>query len=119
MLPDSIAELGGVPDPRTVKTASGATAAQVAYFSRRGSPDIEHIESAHDAAELEVLKAVAPQRAAAGPGAHPSDLCLATAKRDSPIRAADGWTARQARAANPRRWRAMLAALAHWEKRCR
>jgi hypothetical protein len=44
---------------RTVKTASGATAVQAVYASRR--------ESAHDDTELEVLKAVARQRLAAGP----------------------------------------------------
>jgi hypothetical protein len=49
---------------RTVKTASGATAAQIVYFSRRGSRDIEHIGSAHDDAALEAPKAVARQRLA-------------------------------------------------------
>jgi hypothetical protein len=44
------------PYPRTVTTASGATAVQIVYSSRRGSRDIEHIGSAHDEAELEVLK---------------------------------------------------------------
>jgi hypothetical protein len=53
---------------RTVKTASGATAVQIVYSSRRGSRDIEHIGSARDDAELEVLKAVARQRIAAGQG---------------------------------------------------
>ena len=53
---------------RTVKTASGATAVQVVYSSRRGSRDIEHIGSAHDEAELEVLKAAARRRMAAGQG---------------------------------------------------
>jgi len=53
---------------RTVKTASGARALQIVYSSRRGSRDIEHIESAHDDAELEVLRAVARQRPAAGRG---------------------------------------------------
>jgi hypothetical protein len=52
---------------RTVKTASGATAVQIVHSSRRGSRDIEHIGSAHDEAELEVLKATARQRMAAGP----------------------------------------------------
>ena len=51
---------------RTVKTASGATAVQIVYSSRRGSRDIEHIGSAHDEAELEALKAAARQRLAAG-----------------------------------------------------
>ncbi len=51
---------------RTVKTASGATAVQVVWSSRRGSRNIEHIGSAHDDAELEALKAAARQRLAAG-----------------------------------------------------
>jgi hypothetical protein len=51
---------------RTVKTASGATAVQIVHSSHRGSRDIEHIGSAHDDADLEVLKAVARQRLAAG-----------------------------------------------------
>jgi hypothetical protein len=53
---------------RTVKTASGATAVQIVYSSRRGSRDIEHIGPAHDDAELELLKAAARQRMAAGRG---------------------------------------------------
>lgn len=56
------------PYVRTVKTASGATAVQVVYSSRRGSRDIEHIGSAHDDVELELLKAAARQRMAAGQG---------------------------------------------------
>jgi hypothetical protein len=51
---------------RTVKTASGATAVQIVHSARRGSRDIEHIGSAHDDAEVEVLKAVARQRLDAG-----------------------------------------------------
>src|SRR5215470_418865 len=51
---------------RTVKTASGATAVQVVWSSRRGSREIEHLGSAHDDAELEALKAAAQQRVAAG-----------------------------------------------------
>jgi hypothetical protein len=50
-----------VPYLRTVKTASGAIAVQIVHSSRRGSRDIEHIGSAHDDAELELLKAVAPR----------------------------------------------------------
>jgi len=38
---------------RTIKTASGATAAQIVYFSDRGSRDIEHIGSADDDAGME------------------------------------------------------------------
>jgi hypothetical protein len=57
-----------VPYVRTVKTASGATAVQIVYSSHRGSRDIEHIGSAHDDVELELLKAAAGQRLAAGQG---------------------------------------------------
>jgi hypothetical protein len=57
-----------VPYVRTVRTASGATAVQIVYSSRRGSRDIEHFGSAHDEAELEALKAAARQRMAAGQG---------------------------------------------------
>jgi len=53
---------------RTVKTASGATAVQIVHSSRRGSRDIEHVGSAHDDAQLELLKAAARQRLAAGQG---------------------------------------------------
>ena len=47
---------------RTVRTASGATAVQIVHANRRGSPDIEHIGSAHTAEDLEVLKAAARQQ---------------------------------------------------------
>jgi hypothetical protein len=57
-----------VPYVRTVKTASGATAVQIVYSSHRGSRDIEHLGSAHDDVELELLKAAARQRLAAGQG---------------------------------------------------
>jgi hypothetical protein len=53
---------------RTVKTSSGATAVQIVHSLHRGSRDIEHIGSAHDDAELELLKAAARQRLAAGQG---------------------------------------------------
>jgi hypothetical protein len=56
------------PYVRTVKTASGATAVQIVYSSRRGARDIEHIGSAHVDAELAVLKAAAQQLMAAGQG---------------------------------------------------
>lgn len=49
---------------RTVKTASGATAVQIVHSTRRGSRDIEHLGSAHDAAEVEALKSAAKQRLA-------------------------------------------------------
>jgi hypothetical protein len=57
-----------MPYVRTVKTASGATAVQIVWSSRQGARDIEHLGSAHDEAELEVLKAAAGQRIAAGQG---------------------------------------------------
>jgi hypothetical protein len=57
-----------VPYVRTVKTASGATAVQIVHSFHRGSRDIEHIGSAHDDAEVELLKAAARQRLAAGQG---------------------------------------------------
>jgi hypothetical protein len=53
---------------RTVKTASGARAVQIVHSQHRGSRDIEHIGSAHTDADLELLKAVARQRLAAGQG---------------------------------------------------
>jgi hypothetical protein len=53
---------------RTVKTSSGATAVQIVHSSRRESRDIEHLGPAHDDAALELLKAVARQRLAAGQG---------------------------------------------------
>ena len=57
-----------MPYVRTVRTASGAVAVQIVYSSHRGSREIEHIGSAHDDVELELLKAVARQRLAAGQG---------------------------------------------------
>jgi hypothetical protein len=64
---------------RTVKTASGARAVQIVYSSHRGSRKIEHIGSAHDDAELEVLKAAARQRLAEGQDE--LELGLAVAER--------------------------------------
>jgi hypothetical protein len=51
---------------RTAKTASGATAVQIVWSSRRGSRSIEHIGSAHDETELAALKTAAAARLAAG-----------------------------------------------------
>ena len=51
---------------RTVKTASGATAVQIVWSSRRGSRSIEHIGSAHDDHELAALTAAAEQQLTAG-----------------------------------------------------
>jgi hypothetical protein len=53
---------------RTVKTASGARAVQIVHSSRKGARGIEHIGSAHDDRELEMLKTVARQRIASGQG---------------------------------------------------
>jgi hypothetical protein len=72
-----------VPYVRTVKTASGATAVQIVYSSHRGSRDIEHFGSAHDDVELELLKAAARQRLAAGQGE--LDLGLDTGAAGGPL----------------------------------
>jgi len=53
---------------RTVKTASGARAVQIVYSWCKGARRIEHIGSAHDEVELELVKAAAWQRIAAGHG---------------------------------------------------
>lgn len=57
-----------MPYVRTVKSASGATAVQIVYSSRRRSRDIEHIVSSHGEPEVELLKTAARQRIAAGHG---------------------------------------------------
>ena len=64
---------------RTVKTASGATAVQIVWSSRRGSRSIEHLGSAHDEAGLAALKAAAAQRLAAGQ----AELDLGVAERSA------------------------------------
>jgi len=68
---------------RTVKTVWGVTAVQIVYLSHRGSRDIEHIGSAHDDVELELLKAAARQRLATGQGE--LDLGLDTAAAGGPL----------------------------------
>jgi hypothetical protein len=70
-----------VPYVRTVRTASGSTAVQIVYSSHRGSREIEHIGSARDDAELELLKAVARQRLAAGQGVLDLGLEAAAARK--------------------------------------
>lgn len=47
---------------RTVPTASGATAVQIVWSTRRGSRKIEHLGSAHTPEEVEALQAAAKQR---------------------------------------------------------
>jgi hypothetical protein len=64
-------------------TASGATAVQIVHSAHRGSRDIEHVGSAHDDAELELLKAAARQRLAAGQGE--LDLGVDTAAAGGPL----------------------------------
>jgi succinate dehydrogenase flavin-adding protein (antitoxin of CptAB toxin-antitoxin module) len=49
-----------------VKTSSGDTAVQIVYSSRRGSREIDYLGSAHSDAGVELLKAAARQRLAAG-----------------------------------------------------
>jgi hypothetical protein len=72
-----------VPYVRTVRTSSGATAVQIVYSSRRGSRQIEHLGSAHTAAEVELLKAAARQKLAAGQGV--LDLGLDTGAPGGPL----------------------------------
>ena len=72
-----------MPYVRTVKTASGATAVQIVYSFHRGSRQIEHVGSAHSEAELELLKAAARQKLAAGQGV--LDLGLDTAAPGGPL----------------------------------
>jgi Transposase DDE domain len=71
------------PYVRTVKTSSGATAVQIVYSSHRGSREIEHLGSAHSGAEVELLKAAARQRLAAGQGE--LDLGLEAAAPGGPL----------------------------------
>ena len=68
---------------RTVKTASGATAVQIVWSSRRGSRSIEHVGSAHDDTEVAALKTAAAQRLAAGQAE--LDLGLVAAAGPGPL----------------------------------
>jgi len=70
---------------RTVATSSGAQAVQIVYSSRRGSRSIEHIGSAHDEVELELLKTVARQRISAGQGTLDLDLDSEEPVRGGPL----------------------------------
>ena len=71
------------PYVRTVKTSSGATAVQIVYSSHRGSRQIEHLGSAHGGAQVELLRAAARQRLAAGQGE--LDLGLAVGAPGGPL----------------------------------
>ena len=68
---------------RTVRTASGATAVQVVWSSRKGSRQIDHVGSAHDGDELAALKAIAAERI--GAGQVKVDLGLAAAAGSGPL----------------------------------
>jgi hypothetical protein len=72
-----------VPYVRTVKTSSGATAVQIVYSYHHGSRQIEHLGSAHDEAGVELLKAAARQKLAAGQGE--LDLGLDTGAPGGPL----------------------------------
>jgi hypothetical protein len=72
-----------VPYVRTGKTSSGATAVQIVYSYHRGSRQIEHLGSAHDDAGVELLKAAARQKLAAGQGE--LDLGLDTGSPGGPL----------------------------------
>jgi hypothetical protein len=61
----------------------GATAVQVAWSSHHGSLEIEHLGSAHDDAELELLKTGERQRLVAEQGE--LDLGPDAAKVDGPL----------------------------------
>ena len=69
----------------TVKTAFVATAVRIVHSSLRGSRDIEHIGSAHDDVQLEVLKA-----ARRGSGWRPARTSLTWAW-SAPILRAGRW----------------------------
>ncbi len=70
---------------RTVKTASGATAVQIVWSSRRGSRSIEHIGSAHDEVELAALKTAAATRLAGGQGVLDLGVGDGTGSVDAPL----------------------------------
>ena len=70
---------------RTVKTASGATAVQIVWSTRRGSRSIEHLGSAHDQAELAALKAAATERLAANQAMLDLDVAAPPGSEPLPI----------------------------------
>lgn len=70
---------------RSVKTASGATAVQIVWSSRRGSRSIEHLGSAHDEAELAALKAAAAERLAANQAVLDLDVTVPSGSEPLPI----------------------------------
>jgi hypothetical protein len=56
------------PGPGRLIVSQDTTAVQIVHSYHRGSRDLEHIGSAHDDVERELLKAVARQRLAASAG---------------------------------------------------
>ncbi len=70
---------------RTVKTASGASAVQIVWSTRRGSRSIEHLGSAHDEAELAALKAAAAERLAANQAVLDLDVTAPPGSEPLPI----------------------------------
>ena len=83
---------------RTVKTASGATAVQIVWSSRRGSRTIEHLGSAHDEAAVGGTQGRGGSAAGRGsgrarPGAGPARARPARRWRSSSSRSAHLWEA--------------------------
>lgn len=70
---------------RTVKTASGATAVQIVWSNRRGSRNIEPVDSAHDEAELAALKAAAAERLAGNQAVLDLDVTAPPGSEPPPI----------------------------------
>ena len=58
----------GVPVSADGEDVLGRDAVQIVYSSRRRSRDIQHVGSAHDDVELELLRAAGRQRLGAGQG---------------------------------------------------
>src|SRR5258707_6281535 len=78
-----------MPYVRTVKTASGAVAVQIVHWSRRGSPDVEHIGSANDDAEVKTLKASAAAAGARAGRARPGPGGRSAGRATADLRVAD------------------------------
>jgi hypothetical protein len=79
-----------VPYVRTVRTASGATAVQVVYFSQRGARESGHLGSTHDEAEPEALKAAQQRLAAAQSVLDPGPCSRLRTPRSRPQSASGG-----------------------------
>ena len=66
---------------------------QIVHSSHRGSRDIEHLGSAHTAAEVELLKAAGRQKLAAGQGELDLGLRGGAGRAAADHRVADGMPA--------------------------